>query len=626
MAVLMLSLQGALAQTRIALVIGNGAYEEGPLDNPPRDAELMAETLRDLDFAVTFEKNVDQRTMKRLIAAFGDRLRETSDAVAFFYYSGHGMQVKGRNYMIPVDARINDEPDVEIDGVPAWSVLTNMEHSPTTMNIVVLDACRNNPFEKRFKSPQEGIGLAPMQAPAGTLVAYATAPGDVADPGPRGGYSPFTETLANELRTSTASVLNLFNSVSNKVSEQTGRKQRPHLEISAVPPLSFKEPVPPPRPEYIVTPVDFEMVVTAGSRINVRAGPSTEYARAGRFESNQLVEVTGQVEGREWYRVRLQDGSEGYVFAGLLGEVARPIKPGPSGVQPAVGMYPELWAPGAVFRDQLKDGAPCPFCPEMVLVPAGEFMMGSPQEELGREGPQHKVAIPRALAIGKYEVTREEFAAFVNVSGYDVSGGCRIYPGGEWKQDSGNSWRDPGYEQSDRHPVTCVSWEDAQAYVRWLSGETGKDYTLLSEAEWEYAARAKSETARFWGNDAAQACRFANVHDDTSKRVNEFSWTTHDCDDGFAQTAPVGNFDPNDFGLNDMLGNVYEWVEDCWNETYDGAPTDGSPWLEGDCSRRVFRGGSWSSFPFAVRSASRGRDYSVSQNSSIGFRVARAPD
>lgn len=186
-AVLMLSHQGAFAETRIALVIGNGAYEEGPLDNPPRDAELMAETLRDLDFAVTFEKNVDQRTMKRLIAAFGDRLRETSDAVAFFYYSGHGMQVKGRNYMIPVDARIHDEPDVEIDGVSAWRVLTNMEYAQTTMNVVVLDACRNNPFEKRFKSPQEGVGLAPMQAPAGTLIAYATAPGDVADPGPRGG-------------------------------------------------------------------------------------------------------------------------------------------------------------------------------------------------------------------------------------------------------------------------------------------------------------------------------------------------------------------------------------------------------------------------------------------------------
>lgn len=327
--------------------------------------------------------------------------------------------------------------------------------------------------------------------------------------------------------------------------------------------------------------------------------------------------MTGQVEGREWYRVRLADGSQGYVFAGLLGEVAREMIPRP--VEPVVGVYPELPPPGSVLRD----------CPEMVLVPAGEFTMGSPADEPGRysdEGPQHKVTIAEPFWVGKYEVTRGEFAAFVNASGYDVSGGCYVYTGGKWKQDSGKSWRDPGYEQSDRHPVTCVSWEDAQAYVRWLSRETGKDHRLLSEAEWEYAARAKGGTARFWGEDADKACAFANVHDDTSKRVNEFSWTKHDCDDGFAQTAPVGNFDANDFRLNDMLGNVGEWVEDCWNESYDGAPTDGSAWLEGDCSLRVLRGGSWLGKPWFVRSARRDWYYPFDRNYFFGFRVARAPD
>lgn len=231
--------QSAPAEERIALVIGNGSYEEAPLDSPPRDAELMAETLRSLDFAVTVKQDADQKTMKRLIREFGKRLKKASDAVGFFYYSGHGMQVKGRNYMIPVDAIIEDEPDVLLEGVRADSVLVRMEYAGATLNIVVLDACRNNPFEKRFKSPGEGTGLATMPAPAGTLIAYATAPGDVASPGPKGGYSPFTEILASELRTSRASVLDLFNEVSAKVYKQTKRKQRPYVESSVVPSFAF---------------------------------------------------------------------------------------------------------------------------------------------------------------------------------------------------------------------------------------------------------------------------------------------------------------------------------------------------------------------------------------------------
>ena len=293
--------------------------------------------------------------------------------------------------------------------------------------------------------------------------------------------------------------------------------------------------------------------------------------------------------------------------------------------EPSVGPATTSPAPSE-SDDEMRD---CPGCPEMVLVPAGEFTMGSPPSEPGRdndEGPQRKVTIAEPFWVGKYEVTREEFAAFVNANEYDASGGCRVYAGDEWSQDSGKSWRDPGYEQSDRHPVTCVSWEDAQAYVRWLSGETGKDYRLLSEAEREYAARARSGTPRFWGNDADKACAYANVHDATSKRVNEFSWTKHDCDDGFAQTSPAGNFDPNDFRLKDMLGNVWEWVEDCWNDSYDGAPTDGSPWLQGDCSLRPLRGGSWSRVPRIVRSAARVRDHSDDRHYDFRFRVARTAD
>ena len=175
-----------------------------------------------------------------------------------------------------------------------------------------------------------------------------------------------------------------------------------------------------------------------------------------------------------------------------------------------------------------------------------------------------------------------------------------------------------GYRPDDegwgrgRRPVISVSWEDAQGYVAWLSGETGEEYRLLSEAEWEYVARAGTQTARYWGESETGQCRYANGSDSSPS-----------CSDGYAETAPAGSFEPNAFGLYDVLGNVWEWTDDCWNESYAGAPTDGSPWASGDCSRRVLRGGSWLNPPGNLRSANRYGSPAGSRLFSLGFRLAR---
>jgi formylglycine-generating enzyme required for sulfatase activity len=269
----------------------------------------------------------------------------------------------------------------------------------------------------------------------------------------------------------------------------------------------------------------------------------------------------------------------------------------------------------------------CPGCPEMVVVPAGSFTMGSPDSEKGRssnEGPVHQVTIPAALAVSKYEVTRGQFARFVRATGRDMSGSCWFWDDKEKKarEDPAKSWLDPGFAQSDEHPVVCVSFADATAYVEWLSKQTGKGYRLLSEAEWEYAARASTTTARYWGEGEGQACAYANVADRQAKSKHP-EWTTFDCDDGHAETAPVGQYKPNAFGLHDMLGNVWEWTQDCWNEGYQGAPTAGTAWLSGDCSVRVARGASWGYGPDFVRSASRSGDGSADRFDVLGFRVAR---
>ena len=272
-------------------------------------------------------------------------------------------------------------------------------------------------------------------------------------------------------------------------------------------------------------------------------------------------------------------------------------------------------AAGTRFRD-------CPDCPEMVVVPSGRFDMGSPPTEEGRrdnEGPVHPVTIGYRFAAGVHEVTRGEFARFVSATNRVVGSSCWGWDG-KWRERPRAGWRDPGFPQEDAHPVTCVSWNDAKAYVRWLSEQTGEPYRLLSESEWEYVARAGTTTARFWGEDSSsEQCRYANGADASTDYPRAAG-----CDDGYAHTSPVGSHEANDFGLHDVSGNVFEWLEDCWNGSYLGSPSDGAAWETGDCDRRVFRGGSWLNEPRFLRSAFRVR-YALGYRSNVlGFRVARA--
>jgi formylglycine-generating enzyme required for sulfatase activity len=244
--------------------------------------------------------------------------------------------------------------------------------------------------------------------------------------------------------------------------------------------------------------------------------------------------------------------------------------------------------PGRSFRECAND------CPEMIVVPAGEFLMGSPPTEAGRfpnEDPQHKVTISRPFAVAKFDVTFADWDACVAV------GGC---------QKEGRAG-DTGWGRGTR-PVIYVSWDDAQAYVAWLSRMTGKSYRLLTESEWEYAARAGTSTAYSWGDEIGKNngnCDGCGSQWDNSK------------------TSPVSSFAPNAFGLYDMHGNVWQWVEDCYINNYNGAPANGSAWTTGDCSLHVVRGGSWTDEPELLRSANRRRYSSGFRNLSVGFRVGR---
>ena len=274
----------------------------------------------------------------------------------------------------------------------------------------------------------------------------------------------------------------------------------------------------------------------------------------------------------------------------------------------------------------------CAHCPEMVIVPSGQFVMGAPPGEEERESlaeefrnrsqPQRSVSV-RSFSAGKFEVTRGQYRAFAEATRRE-SDGCFTWTGTTFELDQAKDWRNAGYPQDDAHPVTCVSWEDATAYVGWLSRKTGRKYRLLTEAEWEYAARAGSSTARYWGDDARMSCGFANAADlATGTRVpGAKAWNAVDCDDRHAWTAPVGSYRANAFGLYDMLGNVEEWTQDCWSRNLSGAPSDGSARTGGDCAMRAVRGGSWLDAPVGVRAAYRVGSPTTIRVYRRGFRVA----
>ena len=286
-------------------------------------------------------------------------------------------------------------------------------------------------------------------------------------------------------------------------------------------------------------------------------------------------------------------------------------------------------APGTSFRD-CSNG-----CPEMVVIQQGRFTMGAPAGEEARENlpseirgssvPQHLVTIRHKLAIAKFDVTRDEYALFVGETKRPDSDSCiTVNAAGTGFIAMKGNWRSPGFTQTGRDPVVCVSWDDAHAYVTWLSVKTGHIYRLPTEAEWEYAARAGTTTARYGSDNPAEFCRYTNVGDlDYSEQHPGDSGANRACRDGYAFTSPVGSFPPNQFGLDDMLGNVMDWTEDCWNANYSGAPTDGTAWQAGDCGRRVVHGGSWDADLSVVRSAHRRGLATSKRATSLGFRVAR---
>ncbi len=569
----LMALATPAAAKRVALVIGNSEYAHTQkLANPENDAKLIASILRRQNFEVLEHTNLGFKAMKRAIKAYTSKLEQHGkETVGLIFFAGHGIQSDGRNYLVPVDAQIAKEGDVEIETISSQALLSGVQFAGNRLNIIILDACRNNPYRGFFRSASRGF--ARMDAPIGSLVAFSTAPGMVATDG-TGVNSPYTAALAKAMVEPGLKIEEVFKRVRATVYGATDGKQVPWESSSIFGDFFFSDTK---TSAPNTTELPHSQAAQAWDAAKDTTDPTVLEAFLKEFPSGVFAALA---------RSRLGSLNEKKVAVGVL--------PG----QPKLTIAPQdSFRPGDEFQD-------CDDCPKMVVLPTGSFMMGSPQSEAERdhdEGPQRRVIIRKLFAVGKFEVTFDEWDACVS------DGGCRYRPG------------DQGWGRG-RRPVINVSWDDGKAYISWLSRKTGKAYRLLSEAEWEYAARAGTSTRFQSGDRKKDLCRYANAAD----RSTSFGWKNKDCSDGVGEkTASVGSYKSNAFGLHDMLGNVSEWAADCWNESYIGASVYGTSRTSGDCKVRVLRGGSWISRPWTLRSADRvGYDADI-RDHVIGFRVAR---
>ena len=465
---------------RIALVIGNGEYRNATrLKNPPNDANDISAALKQLGFEVTSASNIGQREMKRLIREFGQRLRNGGQGL--FYFAGHGVQSGGRNFLIPVDADIQNEADVEDLGVDVNLVLNLMDEAGNGLNIVILDACRNNPFARSFRSATNG--LAQLDAPTGTLIAYATAPGRVASDG-AGRNGLYTEALLTHMRVPGLSAIDMFQEVRAQVVRETGGVQVPWEATSLVGKFYFagERAAPLTRPAATAEPID---------------------AAAVEREFWEGIKESNDAEDFRAYLKAYPNGANAPPARERLRklEAARPSPNSSAAADTSMSTAHAKLSAGALAKNQMGMS--------FVYVPAGSFMMGEAKRG-GREDemPAHEVTIGEGFFIGQYEVTLAEWQA---VMGQDarVSTLCGTDP---------------------RCPAGGVSWNNAQEFIRRLNAmNDGFTYRLPSEAEWEYACRAGTDG--FYAGDLNSMAWYSDNSDNKphtvgKKRAN--AWGLYD--------------------------------------------------------------------------------------------------
>ncbi len=589
---------------RVALIIGNNSYPTMPLRNAVNDAHDMRNVLREIGFDVRIAENTNLRDMELAIRSFTGLLRPGD--VALFFYSGHAFQAGGENYLIPIDFDARNEVDAKYDSFSAERIRELMEQAGTRLNIIVMDACRDNPFSV---SRSGARGLAAMQyGRGGTFIAFATGPGQTASDNPSERNGLFTRHLKDTIQIPGLTLDQVFNRVREEVFQASNGNQVPWSTSSVIGDFYFiqteggavteepGEPVEIPEPEVQREAIVGILVVNvnvAGAQVLVDIATSSGPERL--TLSNIPIGFHRVTVRRDGYRsnvvnrqVALRRGQTEELDAWLESEAAETVSTEPT-------------AEGGIWRD--RAGL------DYVYIPPGSFQMGAvpgDDEAEDDESPRHRVTITRGFRMSRTEVTVRAYKRFCDATGRSMPSAPDFNP----------NWRNLD------HPIVNVTWHDAVAYCEWAG------VRLPTEAEWEYAARGGQDGQMYvWGNQrlpVVNGINQANVADEAAKRQYS-SWTIFGgYNDGYVHTAPVGSFAANGFGLYDMAGNVWEWCSDWYNSGYYGAPASRrDPRGPSSGERRVLRGGSWNLNPRYLRVSNRLRLTPGDRNNINGFRCIR---
>ncbi len=621
------------AKDHVALVIGNSAYPDMPLENPKNDAAAVAQTFTDMGFIVDKVIDADKEQMAMAIDRFRQKLLTARAAV--FYFAGHGIQVKGENYLLPIgrtaSTQISTEAQVPYRAINAGEVLTAMEQKNVKFSMVVLDACRNNPIKGKRRGKIKG--LASIDAPIGSIVMYATKAGDVANDG-TGKNSPFTTALIKHIKTPGLDVNLLPSRVTKTVLELTNNKQTPGSYVQLTESFTFV-------PEYTT-----EELATLKKQQKSKLTELQKQQKAAKFaQQREEPELEKQIENmkaetagvggdldkmlaiveqkekkeaelkavqqrieRKQSEARKRMEAKQKILEDKQEERKAKIRAmKKKDFEENLAKYNKI--ANSKFGQDMKEAAwnslldkynipkgsievgkiailklkVLDIEPKMVFIKGGTFHMGSNEGD-DDEKPAHSVTISD-FYIGKYEVTFVEYDAFCESTGREKP-------------------NDNGWGRGNR-PVINVSWNDATAYCKWLSKQTNKNYSLPTEAEWEYAADGSSTHQKWAGTNGESS-------------LSNYAWYD---DNSGSKTHPVGSKSPNKLGLYDMSGNVWEWCSDWYKSDYYKNSPSYNPKGASNSSYRVVRGGGWGSNATYCRVAIRGDDFPTNSSHYIGFRV-----
>jgi formylglycine-generating enzyme required for sulfatase activity len=552
-------------QKRVALIIGNGDYKSvSRLNNAVKDSRDMSKALQQLGFEVIGGENLSVEAMKRAILEFGEKLRQKK-GVGVFYYAGHGVQLNGRNYLIPVEANGLREQTIEFDAVDVNRVLAEMDAAENGLNLVILDACRNNPFSRSWRGEKQE-GLAGINAPSGTLIAYATSPGEVASDG-KGENGLYTSALLKWMKEPDLKVEEMFKKVRVEVVRNSQNKQIP-WESSSL------------QGDFYFNPERIKQAITDA----LKPGNPSKSEDGLKVQVNPVLSEKPKYKGKlltySFETPYLKDENSALVMQKK--EVNYFVEKLDKNVD--LDMIEILG--GAFSMGSTTDEARKAWKNGQEEIKAKNYPGLLPFDQFETEIPARTVTI-KPFFISKFEITQAQWRAIMGDLNFVENTGIAGM-------------------KNDKHPIFGVTWAEAKEFCQKLLQKTGKKYRLPTEAEWEYAARAGSTTAFSFGDTIDRTL----VNFGYSNSIFNFP------------DRSVSKFYPNAFGLYQMHGNVDELCEDVWNPNQQNALLDGSTGTNAtSVIEHVIRGGNFQNLAFECRSASRDGVPENKRTFTIGFRI-----